>query len=263
MSTPIFQVDAFTNQQFSGNPAGVCLLDKPRPAEWMQAVAREMNLSETAFLQPNSDGYHLRWFTPKVEVELCGHATLASAHILFEGGYLDRAKVARFHTLSGVLTAGLKEGWIEMDFPATPVTATGSISDLEDSLSMMPLYTGKSQFDYFVEVPTEAQVRGLVPDMQKLAALAARGVIVTARSSGRYDFISRFFAPAVGVDEDPVTGSAHCTLGPYWSEKLGKPSLFAYQASSRGGEVGVTVQGDRVLLRGQAVTIFKGELCEN
>jgi len=263
MGTPIFQVDAFTNRLFSGNPAGVCLLDKSRPDEWMAAVAQEMNLSETAFLQPIDDGYHLRWFTPKVEVALCGHATLASTHVLWECGYLKTNQVARFHTLSGVLTARTDGIWIEMDFPAKPPIEVGSFPELEDALGVTAVFTGKSAFDYLVEAASQEQVKSLSVDMQKLRNLPARGVIVTAGPTGKYDFISRFFAPAVGVDEDPVTGSAHCTLGPYWAGKLGKEDLVAYQASARGGEVGVSVCGDRVLLRGQAVTVFRSELCEN
>jgi len=263
MGTPIIQVDAFTNRLFAGNPAGVCLLEKPRPEEWMAAVAREMNLSETAFLLPMDDGYHLRWFTPKVEVALCGHATLASAHVLWEIGYLKRDQTAVFHTLSGVLTACTDGTWIEMDFPATPVKGLEAIPELEEALGISAVFTGKNQFDYLVEASSEEQVKSLTVDMQKLRDLPARGIIVTAASSGSYDFISRFFAPAVGVDEDPVTGSAHCTLGPYWAGKLGKNNLIAYQASARGGDVGVLVRGDRVLLRGQAVTVFRSELCEN
>jgi PhzF family phenazine biosynthesis protein len=260
MAQVIYQVDAFTNQPFAGNPAGVCLLPGPVDAGWMQSVAAEMNLSETAFLYPVEDGYHLRWFTPVAEVELCGHATLASAHILWEQGSLESDQLARFHTLSGLLTAGLKGAWIEMDFPSELETRIEPLPALNQALGIEPLYTGQNRFDYLVEVASEAQVRELAPDFHQLAALPARGVIVTSRSAHPdYDFVSRFFAPAVGIDEDPVTGSAHCCLGPYWSNQLGKTELRAYQVSQRGGEVRMQVAGSRVLLSGQAVTILRAE----
>jgi PhzF family phenazine biosynthesis protein len=258
MAQVIFHVDAFTNRPFTGNPAGVCVLPGPVDERWMQSMAAEMNLSETAYLCPSEDGYHLRWFTPVVEVDLCGHATLASAHILWEQGFLEPEQLARFHTRSGLLTAGQKGAWIEMDFPSEPADQIESLPALNQALGIEPLYTGQNRFDYLVEIASEAQVRELAPDFDRLARLTARGVIVTSRSATlEVDFVSRFFAPAVGIDEDPVTGSAHCCLGPYWSNQLGKTELRAYQVSRRGGEVRMQVAGPRVLLSGQAVTVLR------
>lgn len=262
MRQPIVQVDAFTDSPFAGNPAAVCILQEPRGERWMALVAREMNLSETAFLAPNGDGYGLRWFTPAVEVDLCGHATLASAHVLFEVGHLAPTAQARFHTRSGLLTAGRTgDGWIEMDFPATPATPIEA-GDLARALGVTPLYTGKNRFDYLVEVESEAAVRALKPEeLIALRAFGVRGVIVTARSdTPHYDFVSRFFAPGAGIDEDPVTGSAHCCLGPFWAARLGKTDLVGYQASARGGVVRVRLEGERAKLGGQAVTVLRGEL---
>ena len=257
MAQNIFQVDAFTSRLFSGNPAGVCVLPGPADERWMQSIAAEMNLSETAFLHAVEDGYNLRWFTPATEVDLCGHATLASAHILWEQGFLEPDQLARFYTRSGLLTAGRKSAWIEMDFPSELAEAIKAQPVLNQALGIEPLYTGQNRFDYLVEVASEALVRDMAPDFQKLSNLPARGVIVTAPSANpEFDFVSRFFAPAVGIDEDPVTGSAHCCLGPYWSDKLGKTELVAYQASRRGGTVRMQVAGARVLLGGQAVTVF-------
>ena len=261
MSLELYQVDAFTDRAFTGNPAAVCLLPAPRDERWMLDVAREMNLAETAFVCPRDDGFALRWFTPTTEVELCGHATLASAHVLWEAGRLAAGEEARFHTLSGWLTAGRVDDGIELDFPATPVTETPAPPDLTESLGIEPRFIGKSAFDYLVEVESEAVVRSLKPDFQQLGTVTARGVIVTARASaGPYDFVSRFFAPAIGVDEDPVTGSAHCSLGPYWGPLLCKQELLAFQASPRGGALRVRLAGDRVKLIGQAVTVLKGQL---
>jgi predicted PhzF superfamily epimerase YddE/YHI9 len=258
---PITVVDAFTDRLFAGNPAAICLLPAPREPDWMQDVAREMNLSETAFLDPGGDGFNLRWFTPAVEVELCGHATLASAHVLWETGRLEPAATARFHTLSGLLTAERRGEWIELDFPANPAAAVEPPAGLVDALGAEPLFVGKSRFDYLLELASEEVVRGVEQDSRRLAKLGVRGVIVTARASaGVYDFVSRFFAPGSGVDEDPVTGSAHCTLGPYWAPKLGKTDLLAYQASARGGVVQVRLAADRVKLGGQAVTVLRGQL---
>jgi len=261
MGVPIFKVDAFTNKRFAGNPAGVCLLPVPADAGWMQNVAREMNLSETAFLYEQEDGFHLRWFTPAVEVELCGHATLASAHILWEEGRLKPDEPARFHTLSGLLTGKQAGDWIELDFPATPAEPVSPPADLARALGVTPKYVGQSQFDYLVEVSIEETVRTMKPDFALLEKISSRGVIVTspARSPG-YDFVSRFFAPAVGINEDPVTGSAHCCLGPFWSKRLGRRELVGYQASPRGGTVRVRVDGERVHLGGQAITVLRGEL---
>jgi len=284
MTIPIYQVDAFTDRPFAGNPAAVCILPAPADEAWMQAVAREMNLSETAFLCPHADGYHedgyiLRWFTPAVEVDLCGHATLASAHVLWETGALEPQEQARFHTHSGLLTAvrradGIQEdgyileedgciedGYILMDFPATPDKPVDAPPGLGEALGVVPLYVGQSRFDYFVEVESEAAVRALRPDFAALRRLGVRGVGVTSRAdTPGFDFVSRFFAPGAGVDEDPVTGSAHCCLGPFWQRRLGRTEFTAYQASARGGTVRVRVDGERVRLGGQAVTVLRGEL---
>lgn len=263
MGIPIYQVDAFTARPFAGNPAAVCLLRELREDAWMQDVAKEMNLSETAFLLQEKDGFNLRWFTPAVEVDLCGHATLASAHILWETGHLASGEEARFHTRSGMLTADLQEGNVEMNFPAKPEEPASPPPGLLESLNVSPRYIGRNKFDYLVEVESEETVRKINPDFPSLKNLAVRGVMVTsrARSSG-IDFISRFFAPRVGVNEDPVTGSAHCCLGPYWARRLGKNEFTAYQASERGGTVRVRVAGDRVYLGGKAFTILRGELME-
>ena len=261
MGQEIFQVDAFTTEAFAGNPAGVCVMPEPGDEGWMQSVAGEMNLSETAFLHRRDDGFGLRWFTPEVEVDLCGHATLASAHVLWESGEIGRDEKAVFHTRSGVLTASRKGEWIELDFPATPAEAVDAPVELLIALGVEPTFVGKSIFDYLVEVGTEEAVRGVAPDFGLLAGVPCRGVMVTSRASGgRFDFVSRFFAPGTGVNEDPVTGSAHCTLGPFWQSRLGKSEFLAYQASRRGGEVKVRVAGDRVMLGGQAVTVLRGTL---
>jgi len=255
-------VDAFTDRPFRGNPAAVCLLRQPRDEGWRQDLAREMNLSETAFLERRPDGsYTLRWFTPAVEVDLCGHATLASAHILWESGELAAGQRAVFHTRSGILYAVKRGDWIEMDFPSEPEKNAAAPAELLGALGVTALYTGRNRFDYLVEVDREPTVRNLNPDMTLLKKVDMRGVIVTSRSqSADYDFVSRFFAPAVGVDEDPVTGSAHCCLGPYWGGKLGKTSLMACQVSLRGGIIRVGLKGDRVLIGGQAVTVIRGEI---
>ena len=260
MPIPIYQVDAFTGRPFRGNPAGVCLLDAPQADEWMQSVAREMNLAETAFIVPEGDGYRLRWFTPAVEVELCGHATLATAHVLWESGRLAAGAPARFHTLSGLLVATLQGERIQLDFPATPVAPAADPGGLADALGVAPLFTGKTIFDYFVVVDGEDAVRGARPDIARVGQMPGRGVILTARGTTGYDFISRFFAPQSGIAEDPVTGSAHCALGPYWAGPLGKTSFHAYQASARGGELWVELAGERVLIRGQAITVLEGVL---
>ena len=263
MSLPLFFVDAFTEKPFAGNPAAVCLLDAPRPDAWLQAVAAEMNLSETAFLLRERDGFSLRWFTPKVEVSLCGHATLASAHVLWERGVVDRDAAISFETLSGTLTATRRAGQIELDFPLHRPEWAGIPEAIVDALGVTPIYAGKSRLDYLLVVESEAAVRDVKPDFAALAVHAPRGVIVTSRArSAEYDFISRFFAPAAGIDEDPVTGSAHCCLAAYWSEQLGKSELVGYQASSRGGVVRVRVAGERAILGGNAITIVRGELVQ-
>ena len=261
MKQIIYQVDAFTDRVFSGNPAAVCVLPSAREEPWMQALAQEMNLSETAFLHPEKDGYRLRWFTPKAEVTLCGHATLASAHVLWETGALDPRATARFHTLSGLLTADRREGEIELNFPAKKVEACDAPDGLLSALGVTAKFVGRSALDYLAEIESAAQVRQIAPDFAGLARLPVRGVIVTAVSDRpEFDFISRFFAPAVGVNEDPVTGSAHCSLGPHWQERLGKAEFQAHQASARGGQMRVTVDGERVRLAGRAVTVFRAEL---
>jgi PhzF family phenazine biosynthesis protein len=256
----LIQVDAFTNAAFSGNPAAVCLLDQERDAEWMQRVGAEMNLSETAFLLRRDDGFSLRWFTPAVEVALCGHATLASAHALWEEGVLARDEVARFHTKSGLLTAERRGDWIELDFPAKKEQKAEPAEGLLEALGAKAVYVGRNDWDYLVEVATEHEVRTMSPDHTRLRHIPVRGVIVTARGTNEYDFISRFFAPGSGIDEDPVTGSAHTCLAPFWAARLGKNEMIGYQASARGGIVRVRVEGDRVKLGGQAVTVMRGEL---
>lgn len=261
MAQKIFQVDSFTDKPFKGNPAGVCVMDAAAPENWMQSVAAEMNLSETAFLVPDRDGYSLRWFTPTMEVELCGHATLASAHILWEREFLGSGEQARFYTLSGLLTSNLADGWIMLDFPAVPPRATEPPGGLCEALGTEAIYVGRNEWSYLVEVESEKIVRDLSPDFAALARLEDTRVIVTSRSEdGRYDFVSRYFAPSIGINEDPVTGSAHCCLGPYWMDRLGKAELMAYQASQRGGEMRVHVVGERVHLFGQAVTVFEAVL---
>lgn len=258
----LFQVDAFTAEPFKGNPAAVCLLDGERDAQWMQNVAMEMNLAETAFLLPHGAGeWSLRWFTPTVEVDLCGHATLGSAHALWEEG--NGGGSLRFHTRSGVLTAKKDGDWIELDFPSTPEQRVDPPAEVVEAIREKIVYAGRNRFDYIVELESEDAVRRVQPDFAPLRRLpSARGVIVTSRPSAgsTYDFVSRFFAPAAGIDEDPATGSAHCCLAPYWAERLGKTELLAYQASPRGATLRLRVDGDRVKLMGRAVTVFRGEL---
>lgn len=261
MTQPLYIVDAFTDAPFAGNPAAVCLLDAAAPAAWMQAVAREMNLSETAFLVSRAEGFDLRWFTPEAEVALCGHATLASAHVLWErGAESDRLD---FHTQSGVLKAERSPAGIELDFPALPPEAAPAPAGLLDALGVTARSVHRSRFDYLVELDDEAAVRAVAPDFSALRAVDARGVIVTARAAqADIDFVSRFFAPRVGVNEDPVTGSAHCVLCPFWSGRIGagREWLEAAQLSARGGRVRVALRGDRVALAGRAVTVLRGEL---
>lgn len=260
MSHPLFHVDAFTDRPFAGNPAAVCLLDGPADPAWMQRVAAEMNLSETAFLYPEGGAYRLRWFAPAAEIDLCGHATLASAHVLWEQGRLRPDEPARFQTRSGLLTAERCGDAVELDFPANPAEPCTAPDGLVDALGVTPRFVGRSRFDYLVELDSEASVRSVRPDFARLAALPVRGVIVTAPAAPPFDFVSRFFCPAVGVNEDPVTGSSHCTLGPFWRGRFGKDEMTAFQASARGGVVGVRFAGARVHLRGKAATILRGEL---
>lgn len=262
------QVDAFAERPFTGNPAAVCLLPEALPDATLLAIAMEMNLSETAFLRSRSDGsYDLRWFTPRVEVDLCGHATLASAHVLWEDGHLKPDTEAWFHTRSGELGAIHADGRIILDFPAQPALAAPPASGLLDALGISSArFVGRNATDWMVEVDSAATVWSLSPDFKRLGAVEARGVMVTAAADAEagaadgIDFVSRFFAPASGIDEDPVTGSAHCCLGPYWATRLGRQDLTGRQLSARGGTVQVELRGDRVRLMGTAVTVMRGEL---
>ncbi|HYB53887.1 MAG TPA: PhzF family phenazine biosynthesis protein, partial [Thermoanaerobaculia bacterium] len=260
-----FHVDAFTDRPFAGNPAGVCFLEEERPDSWMQNIASEMNLAETAFLRRSGPRWSLRWFTPSTEVDLCGHATLASAHILWESGRAAPETTLAFETKSGLLTAARRDDLIELDFPAEPAVAGPLPPDVLDAIGISaPRFTGRNRLDDLIEVAREAHVRALEPDFRRLKAATAgsRGVIVTAAATetAGFDFISRFFAPAAGIDEDPVTGSAHCCLGPFWGARLGKRSLSGYQASARGGAVAVRLIDSRVMLGGRAVTVARGEI---
>lgn len=259
--TTLHIVDAFTDTPFAGNPAAVCLLQRPSEEPWMKLVAREMNLSETAFLHPVAGAFSLRWFTPAVEVKLCGHATLASAFALWETGVLKPDDPARFDTLSGRLTCTRQGDWIEMDFPAKRCAPCAPPPGLPEALGCERVYCGSNGMDFLVETRDEPTVRSLRPDFSLVATLPVRGVIVTSRSDeGAFDFVSRFFAPAVGVNEDPVTGSAHCALGPHWQARLGRSDFTAFQASPRGGVVKLSMIGERVLLSGQAVMMSRVEL---
>ncbi len=298
MDLSVTVVDAFTARPFTGNPAAVCLLPAPRSDEWMQLIAREMNLSETAFLLEQADGFGLRWFTPTVEVELCGHATLASAHVLWERKLLGADAEARFHTRSGLLTARRTGALIELNFPADPATATETAPDLREALGTTPEFIGRSRCCLLIELASAEAVRNLKPDCTWLSAITSGGVIVTAAADAaeggasggiaagsgstgsdnattdtagvdtagsdhpRVDFVSRFFAPALGIDEDPVTGAAHCCLAPYWAQKLGRTELVGHQVSARGGIVRMRLEGDRVVLGGEAVTVLHATLSE-
>jgi PhzF family phenazine biosynthesis protein len=266
MTLPIATVDAFTSEAFAGNPAGVCVMPGPGDAVWMQNVAREMNLAETAFLyrtdvRDSTGGYALRWFAPGGEVDLCGHATLASAHVLWETGDLPPGEVARFHTKSGLLTAKRRGEWIELDFPATPPEPCEAPPGLFEALRLPVRPVHKSRFDYLVELENEDAVRAVAPDFGKVRAIRTRGVIVTSRANGAdFDFVSRFFVPSLGIDEDPVTGSTHCCLAPFWGERLAKTAFMARQLSARGGVLKIEWEGDRVRLSGRAVTVLRGQL---
>ena len=261
MSLPVFQVDAFTDKPFTGNPAAVVLLERQAETSWMQAVAREMNLSETAFVHPQTGGFHLQWFTPKVEVELCGHATLATAHILWQTNLAKSTEPIRFSTLSGWLTAVKKHNLIELDFPSAPLAESDVSEEIIRAVGAMPDYVGVSRDKWLFEYENEKIICGLKPDFAFLGTRKGRGLVVTASSSQPgVDFVSRYFAPWVGINEDPVTGSAHCILGPYWGKKLGKTEMTARQLSERGGEVKVRLSGDRTYVGGKAVTVFGGNL---
>jgi predicted PhzF superfamily epimerase YddE/YHI9 len=258
---PYFIVDAFTDRPFAGNPAAVVPLDRWKDDKWLQNVAAEMNLSETAYLVPNDQGFNLRWFTPRIEVDLCGHATLASAKALSHLGQLNDGSEIAFSTRSGLLRAIRQGDKFQLDFPLTVEGKTELPLGLVESLGVSPRYVGRSKFDYLVEVESETLLRGLVPDFKRLASVECRGVIATARSDNPiFDFVSRFFAPAAGIEEDPVTGSAHCCLADFWGKRLGKTIMVGYQASSRGGIVHVEVREDRVMLGGEAVIVAQGEL---
>ncbi|MEL6495587.1 MAG: PhzF family phenazine biosynthesis protein [Cyanobacteria bacterium J06623_7] len=263
MKQTIVQVDAFTDRPFKGNPAAVCVLQSPQTDEWMQSVAQEMNVSETAFLLKQEREYSLRWFTPTTEVPLCGHATLASAHTLWTEGYASTGQSIQFATKSGTLTAKYQDSWIELDFPVNRSQDIPPITKLGDALGVPLKTVSYNSLGYLVEVAQAQQVESLQPNFGLLAQLPIANVIVTSRADkgAAYDFVSRFFAPGLGIDEDPVTGAAHCCLAPYWRERLGQDSFVAYQASARGGIVKVNYDGgDRVLLQGQAVTVMRGEL---
>ena len=263
MKIPIFQVDSFTVKPFKGNPAGVCLLEQPRDDVWMQAIATEMSLSETAFLSPKGNDYYLRWFTPSMEVDLCGHATLASAHILFELGFYDPDETIFFHTKSGVISATFDHGTIELDMPLIRPVPAESNPLLEEILGQVPVAVARSEDNAILvaEIANFADIEAFDPDFRKIASLGEIDLVITAQTSGgKFDFISRFFSPHHGVPEDPVTGLGHCILTPYWAAKLNKDELVAYQASARGGTVWCRLGKDRVYLGGKAVTLFSGEV---
>lgn len=261
MKLPIFLVDTFTDTPFSGNPATVCILPKPFDANWMQLVAKEISQCETAFLWRQTDSFSLRWFTATTEIDGCGHATLASAYVLWEYGFVDPKEIVRFNTKSGLLTAAKKSGWIELDFPPNLAQPADGPEDLIEGLGVKPVYVGRTPSDYLVVVDSAATVRNVVPDFDRLSKLSTEGIIITSiADSNEYDFISRCFEPSIGINEDPVCGIAHCCLGPYWAEKLGKHEFAAYQASQRGGVVRVRWDGYRVYLMGKATTILRGEL---
>lgn len=260
MNIPFYQVDAFTSRPFAGNPAGVCLLETPVTDHLLRAIAAENSHLETAFLLHQPDGYQLRWFSPLLEMPLCGHATLATAHILWETGLEPRGSVIRFDTLSGVLMATPDEGWIGLDLPVRSHEVCNVVPDELQELFIHGWRKIVYSVDrYIVELETAAEVRDFVPDVQ---LLKKHRCVITAQGEegGAYDFISRYFAVPVGFVEDHVTGTAHCSLAPYWAERLGKQDLFAYQASPRGGELKVTLRGDRVLLQGEAVTVMEGRI---
>lgn len=257
----IYQVDAFTDQPFSGNPAAVCPLPAARPAEWMQNVAMEMNLSETAFFWPIHNGWELRWFTPAVEVALCGHATLATAHVAWETRRASVGQTLSFLTRSGPLSATRSGKTITLDFPAQPAEEVAAPAGLAAALGVEAVWVGRNRENYLVLLESEPAVRSLAPDFRAFAELECQGVIVTAAADMEgFDFVSRYFAPAAGINEDPVTGSAHCALAPFWRQRLGKDEMVGYQASQRGGRVRVRDKGRRVELAGQAVTVLEGEL---
>lgn len=261
----LMQVDAFASEAYRGNPAAVCLLPREAPTEWMQRLAAEMNLSETAFVSARTDtGFDLRWFTPTTEVPLCGHATLASAHVLFSTGVVNAESTIEFHTQSGVLRCTCGDGIITLDLPANPVSSVMKPAELEDIVGTRVVYTGSAGEFTLVEIESEKKLRELRVNIGALARSPWGELIVTCEGrDGKYDFLSRFFAPAVGIPEDPVTGAAHCVLATYWAKRLGKTAFRAHQASPRGGDLSVELRGDRVVLGGRAVTVFEGVLSES
>jgi len=261
---PTYHVDAFAERLFEGNPAAVCLTGESKPAEWMQAVAAEMNLSATAFVRPVENGFELRWFTSRSELQLCGHGTLSAAHILWATGNVANGGRIRFETKSGVLTCGQSGGFIVLDFPSIPVIPEKSPAGLIEAIAMEPSFSGRTKFDRLLLFDSEDAIRDMKPNFEALATIPdTRGIIVTSLSKdARFDFVSRFFAPSVGLNEDPVTGSAHCALAPFWSARLGKSAMIGFQASRRGGTVCVTLNADRVLLGGKAITVMEGKLSE-
>jgi PhzF family phenazine biosynthesis protein len=261
VTVPLYQVDAFAATPFAGNPAGVCLLPAAADAGWMAAVAKETNLPATAFVHADGNCFGLRWFTATAELELCGHGTLASAHVLYEAGRVEHGQPVQFQSRSGLLTATARDGWITLDFPAMPERNVAPPPGLAEALGVELRYVGRSKLDCLVEVADEAAVRDLRPDLTRLREVDARGIIVTSRSqTADRDFVSRFFAPSVGIAEDPVTGSAHCCLAPYWAAQLKKSELVAHQISARGGVLRLRLDGDRVGIAGQAVTVIRGQL---
>ena len=257
----LFQVDAFTQEPFKGNPAAVCLLTESQTDSWMLSLAAEMNLSETAFVLSEGEGWRLRWFTPKTEVSLCGHATLASAKVLFEIGLVQKEQPIQFMTQSGLLTASWKDGKIELDFPIKVPEPVEADPQVASALGIDPVKCVRSGNYFLYEVKSPDIVSLAKPDFIALGKTQTPEVMITARSDDpKYDFVSRFFAPQLGIDEDPVTGSAHCLLTPYWAEKLGKKALTAHQVSARGGVLEVRLSGDRVQIAGYARIIFEADL---
>lgn len=259
MHVPMFQVDAFTSRRFAGNPAAVVLLEAFPPDAVMLAIAGENNLAETAFLVPNGADYRLRWFTPVLEVPLCGHATLASAAVVMEQLEPGRDR-AVFHSASGPLKVRREGTAYVMDFPARPSELVATPPGLADALGATPLEVMSNEFNFMALIESETALRELAPEMAPLARIGRPGVIVTAPSESDYDFVSRYFAPAKGIPEDPVTGAAHCMLAPYWAKRLGKTEFRAFQASRRGGEVICRLIDDRVELQGQCVFYLRGEI---
>jgi PhzF family phenazine biosynthesis protein len=261
MKIPFYQVDAFTVSPFKGNPAVVIILEKARNEAWMQSVAAEMNLSETAFLVAEKDGYKLRWFTPTMEVELCGHATLASAHVLFEFGFYEPDEHIAFYTKSGLICASFQNGTIELDMPRRDPTQLEKDPEIEALLGVPTVsLAGYKESLLLVELENAQMVNDFVPDFNKIGKIAQQDLLITAHDGKRFDFVSRFFSPKTGIYEDPVTGMAHCSLAPFWAARLGKTEFHAYQASKRGGELWVRLGEDRVFLGGKAVTVLQGDI---